>query len=133
MDLLQLTQRALTVIEKQTDLISNQITHMATELDTYLADQGAFNARIDAGVSNIVTAVTGIKGDVDSLNDRIQVLINNGSNLTDAQRATIAELESHGANIATGVEAAATAATALDAETPPAVPVDAPQPDPATV
>lgn len=120
--LLQLLGVALSVIEKQTDLISNQITHMANELDTFLADQAAINNRVDAGLATLNDAVTGIKGDVNSLNDRIKLLTDNQGNLTDAQKDTIAELETHGQNIAAGIENAATAAKALDDATPPVVP-----------
>jgi uncharacterized protein YoxC len=103
--LLGLLSRAMTVIEKQTDLQTNQINHMANELDDYIASQKDANDKITA-------AVTGISGDVTGLKKRIDdLLASQGDVITNDQKAILQELSQSAGAIVSKCEA-------LDAETP---------------
>ncbi len=105
-EILHLLNRTITVIEKQTELITNQITHMANELDTYIASQKEANDKIN-------TAITGVSGDVAGLKKRIDDLIaQQGDVITNDQKALLQELSQSAGAIVTKLEA-------LDASTPP--------------
>jgi uncharacterized protein YoxC len=102
--LMGLLNRTITVIEKQTELITNQLIHMANELDTYIADQTAANEKIN-------TAVAGVTGDVKGLKKRIDDFIaGQGGVITNDQKAMLQELSGTSKAIVTKLEA-------LDAET----------------
>lgn len=100
-----LLARAFIVIEKQTELITNQITRMANELDDYIASQTEANAKITA-------AVEGIAGDVAGLKKRIDDLLEQqGDVITNNQKALLQELSQSAGSIVAKCEA-------LNAETP---------------
>lgn len=104
-NLFHLLDRTITVIEKQTDCITNQINHMANELDDYIASQKEANDKLN-------TAITGVSGDVGGLKKRIDDLLAEQADIiTNDQKALLQELSQSAAGIVTKLEA-------LDAETP---------------
>lgn len=104
-ELFRLLNRTVSVIEKQTDLIINQTTRMANELDDYIASQKEANTKI-------TTAVAGISGDVAGLKKRIEdFLAGDGGEITNDQKALLQELKQSAGAIVAKCEA-------LDAETP---------------
>lgn len=101
-ELFGLLNRTITVIERQTDLIINQNTRMANELESFIPIQEAANARISA-------AIDGVKGDVAGLKEQILQLLKDAP--TSEQQEKLRALESVAGGIAEKLEA-------LDAETP---------------
>ncbi len=78
-------------------------------ISDYAAKANAFNDRIDS-------AVTGLQGDVQTLNDLIKKLQDSAGQITVEDQATLDQLQARAETIATKVEA-------LDALTPPPTPV----------
>jgi hypothetical protein len=78
-------------------------------ISDYAAKANAFNDRIDS-------AVTGLQGDVQALNDTITKLQNSAGTVTPEDQALLDQLQARAETIATKVEA-------LDALTPPVPPV----------
>lgn len=101
--LFSLLDRTITVIEKQTELITNQITHMGNELDDYIAAQKAANERISA-------ALEGVTGDVARLKELIEQLT--AGEVSNDQKAALQELSATAGSIVSKLEA-------LDAENVP--------------
>jgi len=78
-------------------------------ISDYAAKANAFNDRIDS-------AVTGLQGDVQALNDTITKLQNSAGTVTPEDQALLDQLQARAETIAAKVEA-------LDALTPPVPPV----------
>jgi hypothetical protein len=81
---------------------------MSTKIAEFAAAQKAFNDRQDA-------AVTGLQGDVQSLNDKITELQNSAGAITPEDQALLDDLQTRGEAITAKLEA-------LDALTPPVPP-----------
>jgi len=114
----KILSRLATAIESRAgDQQTKEILHRIAEterkimsaISDFAAKQKAFNDRQDA-------AVTGLQGDVKSLNDKIEELQNSPGGITPEDQALLDELEARGEAIATKLEA-------LDALTPPTPPV----------
>ena len=83
---------------------------LMSAISEFAAKQNEYNDRIDA-------AVTGLQGDIKSLNDLIAQLQNSAGTISPEDQASLDALEARGAAIADKLEA-------LDAETPPVPPVE---------
>src|SRR4030095_13939298 len=81
-------------------------------IDDYIAAQTTYNDRVD-------TAVTGLQGDVQFLNEQIAVLSQNQGGLTPEQVTALTTLQTRGQVVADKLEA-------LDALTPPKPPPHGP-------
>lgn len=99
-------------VRKHLDRIATLITNMEerimTKLDDYIAAQTAVNTQIS-------TAVDGLVGDVQNLNDQIAALVAAQGTPTPEQQAALDALTATG-------QAMADKLTALDAVTPPVAP-----------
>ncbi len=103
----------------------------------YAAAQKAYNeaqatAIDDLGVSvgELTTATTGLAGDVEGLNKKIEDLQNSGGGMTPEDEATLNDLQTAGAALqerlttaAAAAKAASAGLKALDEKTPPVIPV----------
>lgn len=100
-----------------------QLGHkIMSAISDFAAKQKAFNERLDNAVSSVSTSVTGLQGDIQSLNDKITALQNSSGTVTPEDQALIDQLEAQGGAIADKLEAASSALTALDELTPPTPP-----------
>jgi len=81
---------------------------LMSKISEFAAKQKEYNDRID-------TAVSGLTGDIQVLNDRITELQNSTGAITPEDQALLDDLQARGATIATKLEA-------LDALTPPTLP-----------
>lgn len=77
-----------------------------------------FKAKYDAFVARQDTAIAGVKGDLDTLNAKIEALQATQGQLTPEDDALLTEIEN-------AADAATQKLEALDALTPPAAPVEA--------
>lgn len=82
--------------------------HIMSAISDFAAKQNAFNDRMD-------TAITGLQGDVKTLNDLIEKLQNSAGQITPEDQALLDQIETRSDGIATKLEA-------LDALTPPPPP-----------
>lgn len=89
------------------DLMEMEIRLMSAISD-FAAKQSAFNTRIDS-------AITGLQGDVQTLNDTITKLQNSPGTVTPEDQAALDTLQAQGDALSAKLEA-------LDALTPPAIP-----------
>lgn len=129
-------RRSIHDIERKLDDLHNQGVKIMSKLSDFLTAQEQFNATQSAGIDSVVesvssvsTSLTGLAGDVQSLNDKITELQNSVGGVTPEDQARIDNLQSQGATMAEKVTSAsaalataATALAALDAATPPVVP-----------
>lgn len=79
-----------------------------SKISDFATAQNAFNDRVD-------TAITGLQGDVQALNDKITELQNSPGTVTPEDQALLDALQARGETIAAKLEA-------LDALTPPTPP-----------
>lgn len=79
-----------------------------SQISNFAARQNAFNDRLDV-------AVTGLQGDIKSLNEAIQKLQDSQGQVTPEDQALLDQIEARGDQLASKLEA-------LDALTPPAAP-----------
>jgi len=91
----------------KTDL-ERAVLRIMSAISDFAAKQKEYNDRISA-------AVTGISGDIKSLNDKITELQNNPGAITPADQALLDDIQAQAKAVAEKLEA-------LDAETPPAPP-----------
>lgn len=114
-----------------TQLILNRIAqaedNIMSALTDFLAKQKAFNDRQSTAIDSTVASITGLTGDIQTLNDKITELQNSQGGVTPEDQVLIDELQTQGEAVAAKAEALATALAALDAQTPPA-PTLPPQP-----
>jgi len=90
----------------------------------FAAKQKTFNDRQSAAIESIATSVTGLTGDVKSLNDKITELQNSPGTITPEDQALLDDLQAQGEAAATKAEGVAAAVKALDDQTPPVVPAN---------
>jgi methyl-accepting chemotaxis protein len=115
-------ERVLIEIISRLERLLEVLPHLATKHDLYhihqtimsaisdfAARQAAFNDRIDQ-------AVTGLQGDVKTLQDTIDKLQNTAGQITPEDQALLDQIDARADAVATKLEA-------LDALTPPAPPV----------
>ncbi len=95
---------------------------MASAISDFAAKQKAFNDRQGTAIDGLVTSVTGIQGDIQTLNDKITELQNSSGTVTPEDQALLDDLETQGAAISDKLDAAAAALKALDEANPPVVP-----------
>ena len=104
-----------------TNSVNERNRHMSVISD-YLDKQKTFNSRQGIAIDGIVTSVTGLTGDIKTLNDKIEELQNSSGQVTPEDQATINELEVAGDALSTKSEALAVAIKALDDATAPVIP-----------
>lgn len=91
-------------------------------ISEFASKQNQFNARLGAAVDGAVGSITGLTGDIQTLNDKITELQESGGQITPADQALLDELSAMGEGLATKSEALAAALAALDNLTPPKPP-----------
>lgn len=91
-------------------------------ISDFAAKQKAFNDATKSGLATMGTALTGIKDDIQGLNDKITQLQNNPGPISPDDQKLLDDLQLDGQSLADGVKIAADAFAALDAQTPPVVP-----------
>lgn len=99
---------------------------LMSKISEFLAAQQAFNSRQAEAVDAISESLTGLTGDIETLNQRIIDLQNSEGAITPEDQAVIDELQAKSEALATKAEALAVALKALDDQTPPAVPATEP-------
>lgn len=97
-------------------------TKIMSVISDFAAKQKAFNDRQGASIDGLVTSVSGITADVQTLNDKIDELQNSPGGITPEDQALLNDLETAGNALADKIEATAAALKALDEQTPPVVP-----------
>ncbi len=87
---------------------------MNAALQAHLDKQNAHNARILAGVAALATSLTGVTGDVKTLNDKITALQNSAGTITPEDQALLDAADTAGSTAADKLDAAVAALKALD-------------------
>lgn len=113
------SQTGTTSILQRLDTMENKIISAISE---FAAKQKAFNDQQSASIDSISTSVTGIQGDINSLNQKITDLQNSPGTITPEDQALLDDLQMQGAAISSRLQVVAGALGALDALTPPAPP-----------
>lgn len=88
-------------------------------ISDFAAKQAAFNKRQSDAIDSAVASVSGLSGDIQSLNDKITELQNSVGQVTPEDQALIDDLETKGDALSTKAEALSQALTTLDNLTPP--------------
>lgn len=105
----QRLEKAMSLALHSLQHIQHNQEHIMSAISEFSTKQKAFNERMDA-------AVTGLSGDVQSLNDKITELQNSAGAVTPEDQALLDDLQARGDAILAKLEA-------LDALTPPVPPV----------
>ncbi len=87
---------------------------MNAAIQAHLDKQNAHNARILAGVAALATSLTGVTGDVKTLNDKITALQNSAGTITPEDQALLDAADTAGSTAADKLDAAVAALKALD-------------------
>lgn len=107
------------VILHRIDILENNIM---SKISDFAAQQKSFNDAVSAAVDSMQASLTGISGDITTLNDKITALQNSAGGVTPEDQALIDDLQAQGAVLSNKATALAEALAALDALTPPAAP-----------
>lgn len=105
---------ALWMLFAQQLLIAEQINTLMSVIKDFAEKQNAFNAQLSADIDSVVSSVTGITTDIQSLNDKITALQNSSGTVTPEDQALIDQLVTDGTALQTKADAAAAAVKALD-------------------
>lgn len=95
--------------------IMELLGHLLAQGDRIMSAISDFKAKMDAHNAKIDAAVSGLQGDVQTLNDKITQLQNSAGQITPEDQATLDEIEVQAGVIADKLDA-------LDQLTPPAPP-----------
>lgn len=117
--LLLLILRVLSVMRQEIRFSRKLIM---SAISDFAAKQKLFNERQAAAIDQAVASLTGLTGDVQTLNDKITELQNSSGGVTPEDQVLIDDLQTQGEAVAAKAEALATALKALDDATPPTVP-----------
>lgn len=93
-----------------------------SKIADFATAQKAFNDRQGKAIDTVVEAVTGVQGDIKTLNDKIDALQNSAGDITPEDQALLDDLQAQASATSDRLDAAAAALKALDDATPPAPP-----------
>lgn len=107
-------------------IILNRIEEMKSEImsaiSTFLVSQKAYNDQQAVAIDSLVTSITGVTKDVQTLNEKITELQNSQGGVTPEDQLLIDELQTSGAALAAKLQTAVDALKAVDEATPPKAP-----------
>ncbi len=103
--------------------IGNQIM---SAISDFAAKQAAFNKRTSDAIDGVVAGVTGLTGDIQSLDDKITALQNSPGAITPEDQKLLDDITTQSSANADKAEAVKSAVDALDALTPPVPPAATP-------
>jgi predicted nucleic acid-binding Zn-ribbon protein len=110
------------LMEHELHVINQKLETIMSKISEFAAKQSAHNAAVDAALGNVSTAVTGITGDISTLNDLIKKLQDSQGQITPEDQATLDQLDAAGQALQDRADVLAKAAADADALTPPPVP-----------
>lgn len=99
-----------------------KLGEIMSAISDFVTAQKQFNQDTGDSIDDVLGHVTGIEGDIKSLNDKITELQNNPGPITAADQALLDGLQMDGKALADKAKAASDAIHALDAKTPPVAP-----------
>lgn len=102
--------------------LSNMETRIMAGIKEFAAKVQAHMDKIDAGLADVGTSLTGVGGDVEALTELVQKLQGSPGTISDEDQATLDAIEARLATTSENVTGTATKIAALDALTPPPAP-----------
>lgn len=110
------------LLSQRFDGIETQLQNIMTKISDFAAKQQAHNSAVDAALDKVNTSVTGITGDISTLNALIKQLQDSQGQISAEDQATLDQLEAAGKALEDKASALSDAAAAADSLTPPPVP-----------
>lgn len=102
--------------------LNRKLELIMSAISDFVAKQKAFNDRQGAAIDAAVQSLSGITGDIQTLNDKITQLQNNPGPISPEDQGLLDEALTIGSSLADKAESLSQALATLDAQTPPPAP-----------